>query len=303
MELLIQLAILGIATGALYAPAAIGFGLLLGQTKIFHIAHGGVYLIVGYIFYYATAVWQFPWPVALVMAAVAAVISGLAIYFVGYRPLLARPKGSFLIGFVASLGILTVISNILVLINGGRFVEFDRTVLSTTRVSFGDLYLQTGHLAGIFIAIAIVVALQFWLRRTYSGNAIRAISADRKLAQIYGVRVQFYDIALVALTSLMILPTAILLPMLTGLSGGAGLVVGTFAFTATIIGGLGSVPGTFAAALFLGLVENVSLYWLPGAWQQGVGLGIMVIVLLVRPTGLFVSRGGSASLTPTRSTT
>jgi branched-subunit amino acid ABC-type transport system permease component len=296
--LLIQLSLLGIATGALYAPAAMGFGLVLGQSKIFHVAHGGVYLVAGYVFYYASSVWKLPWIVGVGLTALAAAASGLLIHYIAYRPLLAKPKFSFLVGVVASLGVLTIISNLLVLMNGGRFVELDRTVLSTGRLTMGTLYLQYGHIAGILSAVAIVLALQFWLSRTDTGRAVRAISADRKLARVYGIDVERYDILIVSLASLILVPSAVLIASLTGLSGGAGLIVGTFAFTATIIGGLGSVPGTFAAALLLGLAENASLYWLPGAWQQGVGLGIMVIVLLLRPTGLFVSRRDAPSLAP-----
>jgi branched-chain amino acid transport system permease protein len=262
------------------------------------VAHGGVYLVAGYVFYYTVSVWKLPWIVGAGLTALSAVAAGLLIHSMAYRPLLAKPKFSFLVGFVASLGVLTVIANLLVLVNGGGFVELDRTVLSTERLTIGALYLQYGHIAGIVSAIAIVVVLQLWLGRTDTGRAVRAISADRRLARVYGIDVERYDILIVSLASLILVPSAVLIPSLTGLSGGAGLTVGTFAFTATIIGGLGSVPGTFAAALLLGLAENASLYWLPGAWQQGVGLGIMVVVLLLRPTGLFVGRRGAPSLAP-----
>jgi branched-subunit amino acid ABC-type transport system permease component len=301
LQLFLQLCLLGIATGALYAPAAVGFGLFLGETRIFHVAHGGVYLVAGYIFYYVSTAWKLPWILGVACAGIAALVAGLSIHLVVYRPLLAKPRFSFLTGFVASLGVLTVISNILVLLNGGQFVELDRTVLSTVRFTFAGLYLQAGHVVGIAIAIAMAVALQLFLNRSAIGRSVRAISADRRLARIFGVDVERYDKVVAGLASLMLLPSAVLLPSLTGLSGGAGLAVGTFAFTATIIGGLGSILGTVAAALLIGLAENASLYWLPGAWQEGVGLGIMVIVLLLRPSGLFVSRKSAPSVALTGS--
>ena len=296
MTLFIQLALLGLATGALYAPAAIGFGLVLGQTKIFHIAHGGVFLVAGYTYYYATTIGGLPDLVGLVLTAAASVGCSLLIHFAAYRPLLRRRNASFLVGFVASLGLLTVIANVLVLINGGQFVEFRRTFLSTARVNVSDFYLQAGHIVGFIVALVIVGVLQTFLSLTDAGRAVRAVSADRRLARIYGINVANYDILVVVVAALTLVPSAILIPSLTGLSGGAGLVVGTFAFTATVIGGLGSVIGTFGAALLLGMVENISLFILPGAWQQAFGLGIMVIVLLVRPTGLFVRRSGGPSI-------
>jgi branched-chain amino acid transport system permease protein len=296
MDLLLQLALLGIATGLLYAPAALGFGLVLGQTKIFHIAYGGVYLVAGYIYYYCTTVWKIGTIPALVLTALAAIGAGLLIHLIAYRPLLAKRRLSFLVGFVASLGVLTVIGNILVLINGGSFVELERTILSTGRLTIGQLYLQVGHIVGLIAALAVAIGLHVWLKHSHSGHAVGASGADRRLARIYGIDVERCDLVVAVVASLVLLPTAILIPSLTGLSGGSGLVVGMFALTATVIGGLGSIAGTVMAAVLLGLVENVGLFWLPGAWQQAIGLGIMVIVLLVRPSGLFVSGRSAASL-------
>src|ERR1700689_1651498 len=111
MELITELALLGLATGCLNALLAMGFGLMLRTTRVFHVAYGGVYLSSAYVFYYSEVSWHMPPPLAIMIICVAAVGLNLLIYWSVYWPLLRRGTRIFLTGFVASLGVLTIIDN------------------------------------------------------------------------------------------------------------------------------------------------------------------------------------------------
>jgi branched-chain amino acid transport system permease protein len=273
----------------------VGFGLILRVTRIFHVAHGAVFLLTAETYYYAVTTWHFGVPLAILACLVVSVGGGILIYLIAYRPLI-RGRLSFLVGFVASLGVLTVITNVLSIVNGGGFLSFPSGVLTTQRLSLGGLQIPVGDIVGVVLGVLIIVGLQLWLSRTLSGRTIRAISDDRDLAAVYSVRTTAHDIVTMAVGSALLVPAAIIIPSLNGVDGSAALTVGTFAFTATIIGGVTSPVGTFVSAVVLGIIESVSVQWLPASWSQAVGLGIMVIVLLTRPGGLFSRNAGQSVL-------
>jgi branched-chain amino acid transport system permease protein len=294
MGLIIELALLGLAGGCLNGLLAMGFGLMMRTTRIFHVAYGGVYLAAAYVYYYAQATWNLAPVIAVVLTAVAAVGLNLLIYWGIYWPLLHRGGRIFLTGFVGSLGLLTIIDNALGFVNTGGFLSFPKGMLTTKQVQWGSYYLPSGDIVGIVLAVAAVLALHWFLGRSRYGHGLRALSADRELAAEYGINVQFYDSVAYAIGGLLLVPVAIIVPSLSGLSTSSGLTVVTAAFTAAIVGGVASTPGTLAAAIILGVLESLAVDKISGSWEQALGLAVMVLVLLVKPQGLFGSRSAAS---------
>jgi branched-subunit amino acid ABC-type transport system permease component len=159
MTLVLELALLGLAAGCLNGLLAMGFGLMMRTTRIFHVAYGGVYLAAAYVYYYALVGWHLAVVVAVVLTAVAALGLNLLIYWSIYTPLLRRGGRIFLTGFVGSLGLLTIIDNALGFVNTGGFLSFPKGLLTTDQLTWGSYYLPSGDIVGIVLAVAAVLAL------------------------------------------------------------------------------------------------------------------------------------------------
>lgn len=281
--LLLQLLINGLQLGAIYALTAVGFSLIFGSTKIFHVAHGAAFTIAGYLFWWGVSTAHLPWPVAALLATVAAVAFGLLMERAVYRPI-QRHEASFFTVFIAAFGAQIVVQNLIGTIFGRSFVSVT-TILSRSEEILPGLFVAPVAVLSIVVAIAVFTVLGLYLARTHMGMAMRALSENPDLVRVFGLdpaRVAQYAFAI---GSAIVVPGAIFTSMTAGLNPAIGAHVMLISLASTIVGGIGSLRGAAYGGLLLGLAENLALWILDPQWSEAVTFVVLFLFIIFRPSG------------------
>lgn len=279
MDLVIQ----GILLGGLYATAALGLSLVFGTMKVVNLAHGE-FLILGA--YLTSAIVIAIGGDPLLVALPAAIILGLAVYPLQryvITPVMSHGEEA---PIIATFGVSIAVQTILLLL----FSSNPRSIsapYATTQIEIFGVGIRTSLLIALVIGVVLVVLLSFVLRKTPFGRQVRAASIDPEAAGLVGIDVKRTYARVMAIAA----GTAAIAGVLIALSFSVAPTSGTSwllrAFTVVVIGGLGSITGTLYGGLLVGLVETFGAVLFGPEYRDVIVFGVLVIVLLVRPNGLF----------------
>ncbi|HTP95991.1 MAG TPA: branched-chain amino acid ABC transporter permease [Burkholderiales bacterium] len=294
MDLFLQLAATGLVVGSLYALCALGWGLIYGTTLHFHVAHGAVFTLAAYYAYAGQKLLGLPLAAAVIVAIVAAALSGMLIDRFVYQPLECRGAIRTTL-FIASLGLLTLIENALAIAFTPDPVRMDVGTLADA-VQLGPVFLTRLHLLSVTTAVLGYVALIAFLKRTRWGQAIRAVSSSPEMARTVGIDLPRIHLLTYALGSAISAPAGILIGMDVGIEPYRGTTFVLLASVAVIMGGIGSIPGALLGALFLALLENLGVWQIPSEWQSTISFGVFLFFIVVRPRGFFGRKVQSAEI-------
>jgi len=280
VESFISAGLIGLALGAQYALLALGFTLIFGILGVVNFAHGGFYLLGGYTAYVCVSWFGMPYPVAVVLAALATAVLGYLFELL----LLERVSDDHLSTLILTLGLYLVMCTGVVVVFGADAPLFQFPVDGVLR--FAGVHLPLANLivfAVCFTAIGLTYALIY---RTNFGRSLRALSEDRPVAVALGIRARLmFPLAFALATGLAGMTGALVTPILS-LTPHVGDPVLAASFLVVILGGLGSLGGATIAAFLVGLVEAYAAVYLGGSKGALMLFVLVLIVLLVRPTGL-----------------
>lgn len=280
MESFISAGLIGLALGAQYALLALGFTLIFGILGVVNFAHGGFYLLGGYTAYVCVSWFGMPYPAAVVLAALATAVLGYLFELL----LLERVSDDHLSTLILTLGLYLVMCTGVVVVFGADAPLFQFPVDGVLR--FAGVHLPLANLivfAVCFTAIGLTYALIY---RTNFGRSLRALSEDRPVAVALGIRARLmFPLAFALATGLAGMTGALVTPILS-LTPHVGDPVLAASFLVVILGGLGSLGGATIAAFLVGLVEAYAAVYLGGSKGALMLFVLVLIVLLVRPTGL-----------------
>jgi|RhiMetdeSRZDD1v2_1073273.scaffolds.fasta_scaffold98292_6 branched-chain amino acid transport system permease protein len=284
MRLLLQLLVNGVAAGGVFALFTVGFALVYNTTRIFHVAHGAVFTVAAYATYAGARLLHLPLVAAAVAATGVAVLLGLAIEAWAYRPLRRRGAGLGAL-MIGSFGVSIVLQSVIGLLFGAQ----EQTVRSDPLPSLVVAGVQiTGlHAAVLALCAVLFTLLQLFLTRTATGNQIRAVADNPELAALVGIDPGRLYLVIGALGAGLAGLAAPLTALDTGIALGNGFSVLLLGAVATIVGGVGHLPGAGLAAFGLGIVQNLSVYVLSPQWQDAVVFVVLGVFLIARPQGLF----------------
>ncbi|HEY8466998.1 MAG TPA: branched-chain amino acid ABC transporter permease [Solirubrobacterales bacterium] len=285
MTLFWQLVLNGLVAGALYALVAVGFALIFGCTRHFHIAHAGVLATGGYLCFALVDRAGLPILLAGALAIAASTLLGVVILRGVYRPLERRGGEGFVL-FLVSLGALILIENTFTLWLGASSVTVDPGEALKDPIRIGSVSLTAMQIGLIVVSFAAFAALMAILVRTSLGKDIRALAANPELVRILGGRPDRIQTAVYALASAIVALAGVYQVADTGMQPGVGTNLIIFAFVAVILGGIGSVGGAFAAAMLLGLLQNVSQLVIPSEWSTSVVFVMFLALITLLPSGL-----------------
>lgn len=294
MDLFLQLAATGIVVGSLYVLCALGWGLIYGTTLHFHVAHGAVFTLAAYYAYAAQKFLGWPLPAAVAGAIAAAALSGLLIDLLIYQPLERRGAIRTTL-FIASLGLLTLIENLLAIIFTPDPLRMDVGRLADS-VQFGPVFLTRLHLVSVATAILGFLALMAFLKYSLWGRAIRAVSSSPEMARTVGIDLKRVHLLTYAVGSAVSAPAGILVAMDVGVEPYRGTTFVLLASVAVIMGGIGSIPGALLGALFLALLENLGVWKIPSEWQSTISFGVFLLFIVLRPRGFLGRKIQSAEI-------
>ena len=273
----------GLVNGGVYALLAIGFSLIFGVARIVNIAHTGFYMLAAYCFY-----------TLLVKAGLGFFLSGVisvgavtALSVVCYRLVIEPVREHEAAVLIATIALALVFQELMLFSFGGHFLGIPSTLEGSVR--FLGVSIPFQRMLILVVAAAMLILVWFFLYRTRVGLAVRATANDLEVASLMGMNVHRVAMIAVALS--------VSLAAVAGVVVAPVFVVDPFMWLAplvtmlaiVVLGGLGSLKGSLIGALIIGYVEAITVFVLPaGAYLKGaVALLIMVVVLLVRPEGLF----------------
>lgn len=282
----LQLLTDGLVTGCALGVVAISFSLVYATTKIFHVAHAGVYTLAGYLAW-SLVTRGAPPLLALLVSMLACTALGALIQVLLYARL-ARRRATHLVVLIASLGALAVIQNIIAAVYTPNILQFPLP-WSSHIVSFGAIRLTVTQLLTIGISLGALAFTLWFAHRTILGKRIRAVASNPMLADITRLQPQTVYIYVIAIASALVCLPGVLVPLDLGLQPYGGVTPLLTATIAMIAGGVGSIGGAFVLAVAIAVLQNLSLLVIPGEWSIGVTFFIFVIFMLFRPTGLFAA--------------
>ncbi len=285
--LLLQLLANGIVTGCALGVVAISFSLFYSTTRIFHVAHAGIFSLGGYIAWSLIA-HGVPDVAALVLAMAACAAIGAVVQHQLYARL-ERRRATHLVVLIASLGLLAVIQNLIAAIYTPNVLQFPGE-LGSRVISFGGVRLTHAQLLLVLMGAGVYAGSMWFAHRTLLGSRMRAVASNPFLAQITRLQPNDLYVIVIAIASALVCLPGVLGGYDVGLQPYGGVTVLLTATIAMIAGGVGSISGAFLLSLLIAVLQNISLLVIPGEWSIGVTFFIFVIFMLFRPRGLFVAR-------------
>ncbi len=303
MSEFVQHIINGLASGTIYALVALGYTMVYGVLKLINFAHGDVMMVGVYVGYATSRQLErdtsqsfFGVTLIFLVAMMTCAALGFFIERFAYRPLREKPKLTALITAIGvsfflsySFQVETVVGG-LTLLPGAAPKAFPEIIKPTEWLVIGDrdIVIWNWQVISIGIAAVLMTGLQYLVFKTRFGMAMRAVSFDHRTAGLMGIPVDKVISFTFMLGSALAAGAGILYAIKdTLVQPLMGVTLGLKAFVAAVIGGIGHVPGAVVGALALGLVEEFVVGYGSSTWRDAVAFGFLILVLLVRPEGIF----------------
>ena len=279
-----QLFLNGIIAGSIYALIALGFTVIYRTVKFFHFAHGIVYVAGAYFAYTLFILFDINPLMSFFLSIAIASLLGIAIDRFIYHPL-RKNNAPNLVYLIASFGVFIFLQNLLQLIFGAQILT-----LRTGPVKEGHHFLGSVITDNqvLIIVSSLVLFFLCWLfvQKSKFGKAIRAVSDDPIGARVVGINSEKIIMIAFAIGSALAGVAGILISLETNIEPTMGLNAILMGIIASIIGGIGSIPGALFGGLFLGLAENLGIWKIQAGWKDTIAFAILIIFLLIRPSGI-----------------
>jgi branched-chain amino acid transport system permease protein len=290
----LQQVINGLTLGSVYALIALGYSMVYGILELINFAHGEIYMLGAYLgiiflaFFTAIGLTSYNLPLALFLTFILSVIFcasyGFTIEKIAYKPLRNAPRLSPLI---SAIGVSIFLQNYVMLSQGATDKVFPHLFgpsgfeIATIRMT----YLQLSIVLTSFI---IMFALRLFVRKTKMGKAMRAVAQDKTMASLVGINIDTVISVTFIIGSALAAVAGLMVAMYYGLVNYyIGYIAGIKAFTAAVLGGIGSIRGAVFGGILLGLVESLGGSYISSEYKDAYAFIILIIVLLVKPGGLF----------------
>lgn len=281
--MILQFVINGLITGILYSLLAIGFALIYNTTKIFHIATVALYVVAAYAFYSFFSIAGFPLWTAFLLALLVTMLASLIVEFVIYRPL-KNKKASANVVMISSIGVMTVLVNLVILFWGNETKVIDNVIQKTW--TLGNIVLTMPQVYQLLFGVPAIVTFVFFIYKSRWGIRFRALSSDYVLFEALGYRINRLRSILFLLSGLFIALASCLTVYDTGLSPHMGMNMLVNAMVAMIIGGMGRFNACIVGGLILGVIQSVVVYEFASNWQNAISFLILLLFLFFLPEGI-----------------
>ena len=279
-----QVLVNGLIAGSIYVLVALSFTIIYRTVKFFHFAHGVVYAVGAYIAYSLIISLGLNPVVSFFLAALLAGLVGVLVDRLVYRPLRKR-KAPNLVFLIASFGVFIFLQNLLQLIYGAQILTIRTGPVKEGHHVFGAVITDTQIL---ILAMSVALCLSLWLfvKKTKLGKAMRAVADDPLAASVVGIYPERIILAAFAIGSALAGAAGILISLETNIEPTMGMNAILKGIIASIIGGIGSIPGAMFGGLFLGIAENLGIWKISAGWKDCIAFVILIVFLLVRPGGI-----------------
>lgn len=291
MEIFVQQLVNGLVIGLMYALIALGYTMVYGIIRLINFAHGDIFMSGAFIGYFTFVLLGFYSAhfgyldifLVFVVAMLVAGLLGVTVERLAYRPLRQSPK---IVVLISSIGVSFTLEYLVRVFVGPAFLSYPSNFGRQT-VSLGLLHVTYIQIAIILICSLFMLGITMFVKNTLTGKAMRAIAVDQDTSRLMGINVD----KVIAMTFFIGASIAGAGGVMFGIYYGEinflmGFLLGLKAFTSSIIGGIGNIPGAFVGGIVLGLLETFGSFYLGGQWKDVFSFIILIAVLLFKPTGL-----------------
>ena len=277
----------GISLGSVYAIIALGYTMVYGIAKMLNFAHGDVIMVGAYVAFTVISTMHLPIWAGVLLSILICTVLGMTIEKIAYKPL--RNAGSPLAVLITAIGVSYFLQNLALLVFGSNTKSFTSVVsMENVELFDGQLIITGETIVTIISCIVIMVCLTLFINKTKSGQAMLAVSEDKGAAQLMGINVNKTIALTFAIGSGLAAVAGVLLcSAYPSLSPYTGSMPGIKAFVAAVFGGIGSIPGALVGGILLGIIEILSKYYISSQLSDAIVFGMLIIVLLLKPTGIF----------------
>jgi branched-chain amino acid transport system permease protein len=271
--------------------------MVYGVLKLLNFAHGDLFMVGAFIGYFVigwfggpTAVGIPVWLLVVIMISLASLgvgVLGVAIERFAYRPLRDAPR---IAPLITALGISFVLENSVLLLFGGftRTYNTPAFIPYSIAIHVGGVNIGIVQIMILVLSIVMMIGLTLLVNGTLLGKSMRAVASDREAAEMLGINVDYTIAMTFFIGSAMAGAAGVMYGLYANqVSNVIGFLAGLKAFTAAVVGGIGSVPGAMIGGMFIGICESFSLSYISSRYADLIVFGILIVVMLVRPTGLF----------------
>ncbi len=283
MESIIEQLINGLRSGSIYALIALGYTMVYGIAKMINFAHGDIIMVGAYSLYVFTVGLKMPVIPAVLLTIVVCAVIGIVIEKVAYKPLRKAPPLAVLI---TAIGVSYLLQNIAQLIFSANPITF-KSIINLKAVNIAGITIPGITIVTLVVTFICMTVLTLFINKTKAGSAMRAVSEDKAAAQLMGINVNRTISMTFAIGSALAAVAGIMfICQFQSIKPTLGALPGIKAFVAAVLGGIGSVPGAMLGGLLLGVIESVSKAYISTELADAIVFGVLVIVLLVKPSGL-----------------
>lgn len=284
--MLVQLLCNGLAMGAIYALVALGVVIIYNASGLVNFAQGEFVMLGAFFGYTYISVLQLPYVLAFLATILTMAIIGVIFQFITYYPV--RNQSSWIF-------IITTISAGIIMTNGVRVIWgaiplFYPSIFGNALFSIGDIVIVPQYLFIFVVAFVLVALFYVFFNTTFLGRKMKATAQNQEAASLMGIRTSVMIMLTFALSSALAGAAGILLGPVFFISAEMGSSVMMKSFCATVVGGFGSIPGAVVGGLLLGLIEIFGAYFISPVYQLAISFTVLILVLLVRPQGIFGER-------------
>jgi branched-chain amino acid transport system permease protein len=294
MQVILEQLINGLTIGSFYALIALGYSMVYGVLKLINFAHGDFFTLGSYLGYtvlvFGSALITSHFGlwggliVAMMVAALSLALVGIIVERLAYRPV--YPAGR-LPAVVSALGASIFLQNAIMVIWGPRFQAYPSRLIPNVHLQFGDIHVTLLQILILLLSFILMGSLYFIVQKTTFGAAIRATALDRDTASLMGVNINKVIFFVFTLGPALGAMTGIMVGMYyRQISFTMGWNYGLKAFTASVLGGIGNIPGAMIGGLLLGVLEMLGAAYISAAWKDVFVFLILILVLIFRPTGI-----------------
>ncbi len=285
---LIETLLWGIANGCIYILLATGLNIIFGVMKLVNFAHGQLLMVGAFVAYEVTTLAGLNPYLSILVSMASVALIGVALELFAFRRIRGTDK---LNEIFISLGLIYVFENAATLLWERNYNIRIPSPLAGLSLSLGEVAIGYDRILAMITVIVILIGLVLLTKKTKIGLAMTATSQKSDTAMLMGINIKKVYIFTFALGAALAGAAGALYGILFPFNPAIGALPTIKAFAIIILGGLGSIPGAVIGGLLYGIAENTAVYLLGGIWQDAIAFALLIIVLVIRPTGLFGEKG------------